>query len=165
MPVAKRPTTQAGPNPRPRNMRSFIPLTKHTNINNFPKIEYKRYPLMPVDENGQPFLDEYQQVIKLHDEDEEEQFKKDNPTMASVPDSPQTQADELTKLREENARLKAEREADNAAKTDPQAGANSGVAGLVQPAGAEPPKQAAGGSASGNKPGNKPKPVEPKLPD
>lgn len=156
MPVAKRPTTQAAPNAKPRNMRSFIPLTRHTNINNFPKIEHRRYPLMPVDENGVAFRDEYGKTIKLYDEDEEAAFKLENPTMRDVPDSPQTQADELDRLRAENARLKAEKADADAAKTDkPQDGkdAGSSVAGLV-----------AGNKNDGNKGGKTGnKPVEPKL--
>lgn len=124
-----------------RDIRRHIAATPQNDPNNFDPVEYQRYPLMPVDKSGAHIKDEIGKEIVFYNEDEENAFYDEHPEHAEYRHrDPEDVQDELTRLREENARLKVDRgETDD--KTD-KADAKGGVAGLVNAAGAG--KQPAG---------------------
>ncbi len=112
--VAPKPMRRTGPL---RDIRDFIPRTPQTNPNNFPPLDYRRYPLAPTDANGKHYDDEYGKMVILASREEEDAFKADHPDMREVVD-PVDAANELQRLRDENAALKAHRASATPAKDD-----------------------------------------------
>lgn len=94
---------------RPRHdIRKFIAAsqTKQMDLNEFPPYEYRRYPLMPLDTTGKPYLDAAGRSLVLLGPDDEDAFYEDHPDAPRIRD-PIAIQDELAELRAENARLKA----------------------------------------------------------
>lgn len=89
-----------------QDIRDYIPKTRQTDPNNFPRAEFRRYPLMILDDKGQPFRGLGNRALIVHNPEEEEQFYKDHPTAVRPVDA-HSAADELQKLRDENAKLRA----------------------------------------------------------
>lgn len=89
-----------------------IPLTAQTDPNKFPRGDYQPYPRMMVTMEGKPFFDATGRIpVIVQNEDEETDFRAAHPgeVRDNVPNAGDMQ-DELTKLRAENARLKAQQE-------------------------------------------------------
>jgi len=151
------PPPQKGRGPL-RDIRKFIAQsqTKQMDPNEFPAYEYRRYPLMPHTKEGKPFFDSVGRAIVLRGPDDEDAFYAEHPELERIRD-PEDMRDELQRLRDENARLKAKADiaddpkgnpksnepaknddppAKNAAAPDTKP-AKGGVAGLAR---SEPPK-------------------------
>lgn len=122
--VAPKPIRRSGPL---RDIRDFIPRTPQTNPNNFPPLDFRRYPLGPTDADGKHYNDEYGKMVILNSREEEDAFKAQHPDMREILD-PGDAANELQQLRDENAKLKADRAPPEDAPKDPNA---PSVGGLV----------------------------------
>lgn len=89
------------PTTTPRNMRPFIPAVAQNDPNRFPRGEYKRYPMIAIDDkDGKPFLDKYKKPIRLMNEDEEAAFKADHPTLREPPASASSLSNEVRRVTE-----------------------------------------------------------------
>lgn len=95
-PVARAPSSakaRAGMQVKNKNVasdvRPYIPLTDQTDPRKFEGYEYEEYPKMMlamVDGRHVPFIDEdSQQPIVVYDEDEEAEFRADNPEAVKSP--------------------------------------------------------------------------------
>jgi hypothetical protein len=150
---------QVAPPPRRgalRDIRRYIALTPQTDSTKFERVEYRRYPLMPKDDNGQHFKDAAGRFIVLRDAADEDAFYADHPHLERHQD-PVDAANELARLREENKRLRAKHAgpADEPADDKPvkEAAPTKGLSGLVKPSGKTAPKTRAAdvGPAPGSK--------------
>lgn len=87
-----------------RDIRKFIAQNQLPQMdpNKFPRPEYRRYPLMPLNEAGKPYYDSAGRTIVLLNPEDEDHFYKDHPEAQRVLD-PEDQASELKRLREKVA--------------------------------------------------------------
>ena len=128
-----------------------IPLTAQTDPNKFQRAEYQPYPRMMVRASddpkldGKPFYDVTGRIpVIVQNEEEEADFRAAHP--GEVRDAVQSGAsmqDELAKLREENARLKAGQTGEAPKSEQPKTNIASLVKSQEDPEDSQPAKPAA----------------------
>jgi hypothetical protein len=131
-----------------RDIRDHIAKTKQNDPNNFERPEFRRYPLMPTDKDGKPFRDDRKKIIRLMNAADEDEFKRTHPDWSHI--DPMDQKDELQRLRDENARLKAAQSGGSTAPVTGKTGDQKQDGSTEPPSTAKVQEDAAKGSGVGS---------------